>query len=191
MALPHTILAALSISDHSGYDLLKRFADSDGCFWRATQQQIYRELAKLESQDLITPEIIPQEGKPDKKLYTITDAGRELLQTWIAEPSTPTPVREELLVKVLASHLVEPEIVMNELTRRQELHQAQLEIYLEIQEKYGPDLDKLPLEEQCRYMTLRRGIRYQQSWVEWCDEVMDWLGKQTSKSRDAVSNRTK
>ena len=175
MALPHTILAALSISDHSGYDLLKRFADSNGCFWRATQQQIYRELAKLESQELITPEVIPQEGKPDKKLYSITDAGKQLLQGWIAEPSSPTPVREDLLVKVLASHLVEPQIVMDELQRRQSLHQTQLDIYLEIQEQYDADLGKLPLEEQCRYMTLRRGIRYEQSWVEWCDEVMDWL----------------
>jgi len=175
MALSHTILAALSVSDHSGYDLLKRFADSNGCFWRATQQQIYRELAKLEAQGLISPEVIPQVGKPDKKLYSITASGQAILRDWIAEPSTPTPVREELLVKVLASHLVNPEIVLTELQRRQAIHQQQLDIYLEIQAQYGTELHQLPLEQQCRYMTLRRGIRYEQSWVEWCDEVMDWL----------------
>lgn len=182
MALPHTILAALSISNHSGYDLLKRFADSNGCFWRATQQQIYRELAKLESQGMITPEVIPQDGKPDKKLYSITDVGRQHLQDWIGEPSTPTPVREDLLVKVLASHLVEPQVVMEELQRRQHLHQTQLDIYLGHQQEYGPNLGQLPLAKQCSYMTLLRGIRYERSWVEWCDEVMDWLSNQSSDS---------
>ncbi|MBE9028636.1 PadR family transcriptional regulator [filamentous cyanobacterium LEGE 11480] len=175
MALTHTILAALSVEPHSGYDLLKRFADDNGCFWRATQQQIYRELGKLESQGAITPQVIPQEGRPDKKLYSITDAGQLVLKEWLSEPSRPTPVREELLVKVMAGHLVEPAMTLQELQRRRQMHQGQLEVYLELQVQRCEGFEHLPFAAQCQCMTLRRGIRYERSWVEWCDEAIDWL----------------
>lgn len=177
MALSHTILAALNTGAQSGYDLLKGFSSGSGCFWQATQQQIYRELGKLEEQGLIVPEVVPQEGRPDKKLYTITAEGQTILREWIAQPSKPTPIREELMVKVLAAHLVEPDVVLDELKRRQQQHQEQLEAYQGIWECDGcSNLSKLPMPLQCTCMTLRRGIRYEQSWVDWCEETITWLG---------------
>ena len=32
-----------------------------------------------------------------------------------------------------------------------------------------------PRVEQFRYLTLRRGIRYEQDWISWCDEVLEFL----------------
>jgi DNA-binding PadR family transcriptional regulator len=52
MSLSHAILATLSNGCYSGYDISKQFAGSVGFFWYATQQQIYRELGKLEEQGL-------------------------------------------------------------------------------------------------------------------------------------------
>lgn len=182
MALPHTILAALNTGAQSGYDLLKGFSSGNGCFWQATQQQIYRELGKLEEQGLIVPEVVAQDGRPDKKLYSITPAGQHLLREWIAQPSKPTPIREELMVKVLAAHLVEPEIILDELKRRQQQHQQQFEAYQEQWEGMGcPHLSDLPLPLQCTCMTLRRGIRYEQSWVDWCEETITWLSNLSRK----------
>ena len=176
MALSHTILAALNTGAQSGYDLLKGFSSGSGCFWQATQQQIYRELAKLEDQGLIVPEVVLQTGRPAKKLYSITAAGQQLLGEWIAQPSKSSPIREELLVKVLAAHLTEPEVVLEELRRRQAQHAEQLQTYEEIWQTSGCSaLSELPLPLQCRCMTLRRGIRYEQSWVDWCEEAIVWL----------------
>jgi DNA-binding PadR family transcriptional regulator len=176
MALPHTILAALNTGAQSGYDLLKGFSSGNGCFWQATQQQIYRELGKLEELGLIVPEVVPQAGRPDKKLYSITPEGQHLLREWIAQPSKPTPIREELMVKVLAAHLVEPQVVLDELKRRQQQHQQQLETYQELWSCRGcANLSDLPIPFQATCMTLRRGIRYEQSWVDWCEEAILWL----------------
>ncbi len=176
MALPHTILAALNTGAQSGYDLLKGFSSGSGCFWQATQQQIYRELSKLEEQGLVVPEVVPQDGRPDKKLYSITSEGQALLREWIAQPSKPTPIREELMVKVLAAHLVDPQIVIDELQRRQQQHQEQLEAYQALWECVGcANLSDLSMPLQCKCMTLRRGIRYEQSWVDWCEESIVWL----------------
>ncbi len=79
MALAHAILALLVNCPQSGYDLTKNFEQSVGCFWKATHQQIYRELAKLESQGWVQPQTVVQEGRPDKKVYGITPSGQQHL----------------------------------------------------------------------------------------------------------------
>lgn len=179
MALAHTILSALSVEPCSGYDMSKRFV-SDGCYWKASQQQIYRELAKLEYSGMISSETIAQEGRPDKKLYYITDLGREHLRTWVAEPSEPTPIREDLLVKVMAGHLVPRQIILEELERRRQIHLQMLSDRQALYQQRCENFDNIPLEEQCFCLTLRRGIRYETEWVAWCDEAIQFLSKQQS-----------
>lgn len=172
MALTHTILATLGNDAFSGYDLWKKFTECTNHYWKASQQQVYRELNKLESQGAIAPEIVAQENRPDKKLYRITVVGKEILTQWIRETSEPMAIREDLLVKVLASHLVEPAVIIKELKHRQQIHQARLEAcqYKE-QEKYA-DSSKLSMAEKCKHLTLRRGIRYETEWVAWCEEAI-------------------
>jgi DNA-binding PadR family transcriptional regulator len=43
--------------------------------------QIYPELAKLEAQGMVTHHVVEQhDSRPDKKVYEITEAGREALR---------------------------------------------------------------------------------------------------------------
>ena len=172
MALTHTILATLSNEAFSGYDLWKKFTECTSHYWKASQQQVYRELSKLEAQGAIAQEIVPQEGRPDKKLYRITMLGKEILTTWIAEPSEPMAVREELLVKVRAAHLVSSEVIIEELERRRKIHLENLAACKNKQQEKYPELSELSPAEKCKYLTLSRGIRYQTQWVEWCEEAI-------------------
>ena len=175
MALAHTILAALGNESYSGYDLWKKFSTSIKCYWQASQQQIYRELGKLEKEGAIASEIIPQEGRPDKKVYRITELGVEKLKSWLLEPAEPMAIREEILVKVIASELMPKSVILQELKRRREVHARQLFAYKEIQREKFPDVAKLSDEEKCYYLTLRRGIRYESEWIEWCEEAIALL----------------
>ena len=50
MALAHTILTLLLEKPYSGYDISKCFEDGISCYWNASQQQIYRELTKIEKE---------------------------------------------------------------------------------------------------------------------------------------------
>jgi DNA-binding PadR family transcriptional regulator len=174
MALSHTILAVLSQQPYSGYDISKRFEESVSCYWQASQQQIYRELGKMEGQGWVTYETVPQAGKPDKKIYSITATGTAELRRWYAEPSEPTPIREDLLVKVLAAPYVPEGLMLDELHRRRQLHSERLANYQAKECLYGATADP-PAIEQFRYLTLRRGMRYEQDWIEWIDEVLDFL----------------
>ncbi|MBD2256771.1 PadR family transcriptional regulator [Pseudanabaena sp. FACHB-2040] len=181
MALAHTILAVLAHAPYSGYDLSKQFEEGVGCYWQASQQQIYRELGKMEQQGWVTFEKIPQEGKPDKKIYQMTEAGRQELLRWFGEPTEPTPIREDLLVKVLAAPFMPTELLIKELQHRRQLHTEKLLEYRAIESEHR-DCPLPPIDERFRYLTLRRGIRYEQDWIDWCDEVMDFLKQQESAS---------
>lgn len=175
MALAHTILALLSDQNsRSGYDLSKAFEEMVGCYWQASQQQVYRELGKMEQSGWVIHETIPQEGRPDKKLYRITAAGQAELVRWYQNPSEPAPIREDLLVKVLAGPYVPQEFLLAELHHRRQVHSTKLGRYHE-KEAWFKSFPELSPAQKFQYLTLRRGIRYEQAWLDWCDEVLAFL----------------
>ncbi|NEO82962.1 MAG: PadR family transcriptional regulator [Spirulina sp. SIO3F2] len=176
MALAHTILTLLSYSPASGYDISKRFEEDISCYWKASQQQIYRELGKMAKQGWVTHQSIPQAGKPDKKIYELTPVGETELLRWFAEPSEPTPIREDLLVKVLAGPYLPRDLLHQELKHRRHLHERQLSDYHAMEQCFLGASEPTSAE-QFRYLTLRRGIRYEESWIDWCDEVMAVLAQ--------------
>ncbi|MGB0560402.1 MAG: PadR family transcriptional regulator [Spirulinaceae cyanobacterium] len=181
MALAHTILTLLNHGPCSGYDISKRFEEGVGCYWQASQQQIYRELGKMAKQGWVRHESIPQAGKPDKKIYELTTEGEAELHRWFTEPTEPTPIREDLLVKVLAGPYIDPDLLHHELVQRRQLHERKLAHYRE-KEQCFLAATAPPPSEQFRYLTLKRGIRYEESWIAWCDEVMDVLAEIETES---------
>src|ERR1043165_4880357 len=102
MALRHALLAALLEGEASGYQLAKRFDVSVANFWSATPQQLYRELDRLESDGLVQARLVRQRRRPDKRVFTLTDAGRENLHRFTAAPPRPPAMRDELGVKLQA-----------------------------------------------------------------------------------------
>jgi DNA-binding PadR family transcriptional regulator len=112
MTLAHAIMALLVEYPYSGYDLSKELNDCVNCFWTASHQQIYSELAKLESKSWVISKAFHQENRPDKKLYFLTEQGRQHLIEWIFQPSIITGIKEDLLVKTLVGYLVPHEIIL-------------------------------------------------------------------------------
>lgn len=76
MALDHAIMISLAERPGTGYELGRQFATSLGHFWPATRQQIYRTLSRLHADGLITCRDVVQEGRPDKKIYTLSPPAR-------------------------------------------------------------------------------------------------------------------
>lgn len=175
MSLKHAILAVLSHSDQTGYDLTREMDGSIANFWPATHQQVYLELKKLDELGFVHFKEKEQRGKPAKKIFSITRSGLAELKDWIAEPSEAVTSKDQLLVKLFASHLVSKEVIQKELLRLQELHQAKLSEYLEIERAHF-SRKKIPSDVMAQYLTLRRGILYEQSWLKWCEECLERIG---------------
>ncbi|AFY72983.1 putative transcriptional regulator [Synechococcus sp. PCC 7502] len=178
MSLGHIILSVLSLCPQSGYDLAKKFDGTVGCYWKASQQQVYKELAKLEERGAVSYEAIPQEGRLDKKVYCLTQQGTEELIKWVMEPSEPTVIRESLAGKLKAAHLVPKAVMIKDIERRRQIHQTNLEHLKAELAAYEQMYDQglLPPKGKiyCQ-IGIGRGIRYEKDWVAWCDESLALL----------------
>ena len=173
MALRYTILAFLSRQSLSGYEVAKEFAEGFGsCFWRASQQQIYAELTKLEQQGSVTYEAIPQPGRLNKKIYSITEEGLQDLTEWLTKPCEPAAIREDLGVLGLAGHLVSHQIVIREIERRSRLHADILQHMNKMDEHFAQNLELLEIKDLYMHLIIRRAIRYQEEWIAWCNEAL-------------------
>jgi DNA-binding PadR family transcriptional regulator len=112
MSLQHAILGFLNHRPYSGYDLKKIFDASVRHFWPADQSQIYRTLARMRAQGWVEDEIIPQEARPDRKLYHITPAGCAELRDWLLAPLPPEENRSAEMIQVFfAAQLTDAEIL--------------------------------------------------------------------------------
>ena len=177
MSLKHAILALLDIEQGSGYDLRTRFNNSIGCFWSATHQQIYKELATLADSGLVTYEEFKQEGKPDKKVYEVTDEGKAELTRWLRQPTKEMKVKDPFLIKVFAgAHLGRNELI-SDLKEHRKLHQETLSKYQNLEAL----LLSLPTEVlelyKLPYSTMKLGMKIENAWLEWCDELVDDIQK--------------
>ncbi|MEV6336549.1 PadR family transcriptional regulator [Nocardia vinacea] len=175
MALEHALLVSLTERAGSGYELARRFDKSIGFFWRATHQQIYRVLKRMEESGWISSEAVAQEGRPDKKVYSVNEAGQAELARWIAAPTDTSMPRNELGVKVRAAAHGDIGALCDEVVRHREQHNQRLELFRLIEKRDFPAPDQLSGTPLHQYLVLRAGIRVESGFVEWCDEVLQAL----------------
>ena len=175
MSLPHALLTSLAERSGSGSELASRFDRSIGYFWHATHQQIYRELSRLEEAGWI--ESLPAEsGRGRKRAYRILPAGKKELRRWIAESENPTPLREELMVRLRAEAVLGPTGLEVEIERRLSLHQEKLDLYREIEARDFPG-NPTSRAARLQHLVLKAGIAHEQLWVEFSREALDILGQ--------------
>ena len=117
MSLPHGLLGLLRYGDKTGYELAKLFEMSINSFWHAQSSQIYRELNRLEDGGLVTSQNIIQQGKPNKRVYTITDAGRKEFERWMNTPAQLLKNRQSPLLVYTFFGAAAPEITLARLKR--------------------------------------------------------------------------
>ena len=175
MALEHALLVSLSEQSGSGYELARRFDRSIGYFWSATHQQIYRTLKRMDEAGWVDGETVGQTGRPDKRVYRVSDAGRTELARWIAEPTEAGHLRNELAVKIRAAGYGDPADVVAEVARHRDTHAQRLALYRLLDRRDFPEPHRLSGPDLHQYLVLRGGIRVEEGITEWCGEVLDAL----------------
>ncbi|MER7911680.1 PadR family transcriptional regulator [Streptomyces sp. NPDC096068] len=189
MALDHAILVSLLEKPGSGYELARRFERSIGYFWTATHQQIYRVLKRMESDGWIDVRDVPQQGRPDKKEYSVAGPGRDALSAWLHEPIEPESVRHDLAVKIRGAAFDDPAALIAEVERHRTAHTDRLAHYLAGEKRdfgepdaadgrTGPAADGPPdAERELQHVVLRGGIAYERMMIAWLDDVLATLAR--------------
>ncbi|WP_144126948.1 PadR family transcriptional regulator [Catellatospora sichuanensis] len=178
MALEHAILVSLLEQPGSGYELARRFDRSIGRFWTATHQQIYRVLKRMETDAWVTAEEIDQDGRPDKRRYSVATPGRAALTTWLREPVQPETVRHELAVKIRGAAFDDAAgraALISEVERYRADHETTLSRYLAGEQRDFPDAAELDDGQRLQHVVLRGGIDYERMVLAWLDDVLDTL----------------
>ncbi|WP_236243630.1 PadR family transcriptional regulator [Streptomyces sp. CC228A] len=189
MALRNAVMAALLEGEASGYDLAKGFDASVANFWMAAPQQLYRELDRMEREGLIAARVVEQERRPNKRLFSLTEAGMAAVRAYVAEPpGKPTTIRDELMVKVQCADVGDIAAVRAAITERMEWAAAKLARYERLNERL---LRGRTEDEYCAqaerigpYLTLLRGMAFERENLQWGETALRILERRTTTARD-------
>lgn len=167
MELKHIILGMLSIQPMSGYDLNRAFKQSAAHFWHADQSQIYRTLDRLTAEGMIDTEHIPQTGKPDRKVHSLSAAGQETLDAWLASPLDIERFKEPFLARLFFAGQGGPQMVEKMLNARED------DVRRQRDKLRGIALEVTDLPSACRAATLRWGLIEVEAQLAWLQEIRE------------------
>jgi DNA-binding PadR family transcriptional regulator len=132
MTIATAFLALLEGRPQHGYDLKRAYDQHFGHDRPLHYGQVYTTLAKLLRNGMVSVDGADGDGGPDRKRYTITEAGVTDVQRWLGEPEKPDQyLQSALYAKVIGALLTgrpaagvldtqreEHLVAMRELTRR-------------------------------------------------------------------------
>ena len=99
-------LGTLCLTDATGYDIKRLFEQAFSHFHSASYGSIYPSLGQLERDGLINLRVEPGERHPDRKVYSITEAGRAALVEELTATEPGERLRSEFLVLMFFAHLL-------------------------------------------------------------------------------------
>jgi DNA-binding PadR family transcriptional regulator len=102
----HLLLAFVERGVGHGYELKQAVEQAFGAaFPPINVGQVYTTLARLERDGLVCSSHVAQDGRPDKRVYAVTEAGRAALDAWYAEPAEVPKLRDEFYSKLVLGAL--------------------------------------------------------------------------------------
>jgi DNA-binding PadR family transcriptional regulator len=178
--LGYAILSLLARVPLSGYDIAREMKKPHSFFFGQAQfSQIYPELARLESAGLVTSRIVPQQGKPDRKVYSLLPMGHQELVQWVVSPTPILEVRTEFLIKAHSLWLADPAQALIQFQAQERIHQASLAAYTaelnRLEDQWGDQIALLTTPDFGDYLTVKRGVNYEQEYIAWLLWVMAML----------------
>lgn len=180
----YVILGVLSLGASTGYDIKKKIEHAIGYFYKVSNGQIYPTLKKLVSQDAATYITERNDGRPDRKIYSITEKGVNILKNWINNPIDLQITNEDELLLKLYFGSIEP-ITSNIslINSFKSIKEKNLQTYDGLAESFNLDtINDLP--GYYSYFTLRFGQIVAKAYIDWSNEVIKVL-------HDLNSNNTK
>ena len=167
-AVTWAVLGLVASKPRSGYDI-KRIVDKTiRHFWAASYGQIYPELKRLEEAGWITGDDVPNGGRA-RRVFSITDAGRDALNGWFGGMETRIELRDESLLRLFFADLLPPDYALGLLEGRREGYRQMLEYLRGLDDGSGvPDPPYVDL-------VYRWGLEYCEWGIEWCDRHLSRL----------------
>lgn len=112
-------LAILNFGRATGYEIKKMSSDTHYAYFvDASYGSIYPALNKLEAEGCLTSHEEREPGKPARKVYSITDAGRVELVGHMAELPKQDTFKSEFLLIAMCAELLDRQTLSNAIDHR-------------------------------------------------------------------------
>ncbi len=163
MSLNYAVLGLLQYRDMHGYRIKEHLENNFGHMWSVNFGQIYPILKDLEKKGLIRMlEVSPASNQgPQRKLYSITDKGREEFLKWLKEPADKSMLlRDPFLLKFAFFGFGGPEDALRIIDNQIASYEAQLE------RRTG---NSIRWDNQGPYVKLlsNLGVTFNEMYLEW------------------------
>ena len=106
-------LGILTMRDATGYEIKKVFEDDLSHFYEASFGSIYPALNRMTEDGWVACKAEAQDGRPDKKIYSITSSGRMAFMDALQKKPRKDRIRSEFLAMMMFSDLMVPSRVAN------------------------------------------------------------------------------
>lgn len=165
MRLP--LLALLAKEPAHGYELKQSLEQIFGDAYPSPNiGQIYVTLGRLEKDGLVRAVDVEQSNRPNKKVYYLTAAGREALDTWADEPTDGPRVRDEFFMKLVLAP-------MTGLADRMALVNRQRRHYLGLMRDLHGLAERTARDDRVALLLIEGAMLHLQAdldWLERCQE---------------------
>lgn len=171
----------------SGYDIKRLFDHVLAAMWGAAHSQIYKELRRMEELGWVDMKREEQEARPDRKVYSMTDKGREALSKWQAQPPDVFQMRDELLLKVLFGTFATPGDLAQNLRTGITNHEMRLLTYRQSTQfipvqgasphgdkRHNPYAAESEEDPYFRLIT-QFAIEFEKTYLKWLYEALDFV----------------
>lgn len=136
MSVRSLCLAILSFGDATGYEIRKESTEGRFSYFEdASFGSIYPALARLEAEGMVTVREEPQAGKPARKVYSITEAGRAEFIGSLCEPQAPDTFKSPFLLIALNAAQLPPDVIRRALERRKAQVQEELRLLTDCEQQ--------------------------------------------------------
>lgn len=168
----YVILGMVSREARSGYEIKALVDNTTRFFWAASYGQIYPELRRLSAAGLVEGMDAPR-GERKRTVYAITAKGEEELKAWLRQPPQTFEMREEGLLKLFFSGVLDPGEATATLEAMRAYRAGLAERLRELEPK--AEEKEHELDDPFPLMVLRGGIEFNEWFAGWCERMAEQL----------------
>lgn len=165
--LDFVLLGFLADGPRSGYDLKLQLENDGAHFWHAHHSQIYTTLRRLERRGLARSRTQTARGLQERRVYTLTAAGRDALDDWRGRSITPEPAKDLAFARIYFAGAQPARDLLPELRRLRSARRARLNRLKSIENQPGPT-DPAGL----RALTRAHARAAEAAGIRWLDQVI-------------------
>jgi DNA-binding PadR family transcriptional regulator len=160
----YAFLALLAKRPAHGYELKQALENAFGPGWpQINFGQIYTTLSRLERDGLVRSQDVPQEGRPDKRVYELTPQGRHSLQEWVEASTVGPRLKNEFFMKMVLARL-------SGIADHNALIERQRREYLQaLRDLGGLIVDRSPDGDPAAALLVEGAILHLQADLKWLD----------------------